>query len=94
MVHTRNDANHDATRRRCVCVCVQKSVASVSSVETTTRTCVPACTEGGGGVSGLSSHTYCCKDKDLCNGAVQTASQLTMIAVALVCGIAAAARLF
>jgi len=68
-------------------------VSTVGGVETVTRSCVPTCTEVGGGGSGISTHTYCCDSPDLCNGAVKPINQLPVIAVALFFGVAIAARL-
>jgi len=61
--------------------------------EVVARRCVPACAEGGTNLGNLASgNSYCCKDKDLCNGAVKPSSQLS-VAAALFIGVAIAARL-
>ena len=77
-------------------VCRQKTVGSTFVTgEVVVRSCEvqAGCVEGSTGVSGTASaNTYCCKD-NLCNGAVKPGNQLPL-AVALLVGVAVAARLF
>ena len=84
----------EVTRVRAVCR--QKTVGSTFVTgEVVVRSCevLAGCVEGSTGLSGTASaNTYCCKDS-LCNGAVKPNNQLPL-AVALLVGLAVAARLF
>ena len=53
------------------------------------RSCETSCVEN---TTKPGHSTYCCNDKDLCNGAVKPSSQLP-VAAALFVGVAVAARL-
>ena len=67
--------------------------SSLGVGEVVTRSCDVACVEGSAGLAGTASvNTYCCTD-DLCNDAVKLNNQLALV-VALLVGLAVAARLF
>jgi hypothetical protein len=53
------------------CKVCMKSGASGLGLDASIRTCVVngTCTENSAGAVGFSAGTFCCSDKDLCNGA-------------------------
>jgi hypothetical protein len=74
------------------CTYCQKTVASVSSLTTTTKSCVAACTSSYVSAYGVSNGVYCCQNVDFCNGASGVAALVSLIGAAAMLALCALRR--